>query len=191
MTSQTSDVPKPRRAPVFEQALLSLNVAGAVLIAGLFYISKNLASWTPVNDSSYLVLRNAFRVVDFLRLQSQPPVATSALRRQWLSGSERLGIEVFMIVTLLGTAAVLGLLLWLLRKTPIYRSVKAFATLGALLFAAPACYLYVSWLTWRWPRNDPWSSPHGNFFRQSAPLMVFLAEIATGFLSRIFFRRKK
>jgi Domain of unknown function (DUF6438) len=66
------------------------------------------------NDFKYLTVRSAYRIVDFLRLQSANPVATSALRRQQSLDSERLGVELLVLVTVAGVVAAIMLLLRLL-----------------------------------------------------------------------------
>jgi len=126
------------------EVLFSLNVAGALFLGGLIYVLKNWASMKPLNDSTYLCLRDLYRVIDFLQLQSQNPVATSAVRRQFPSGPDQFGAEVFVIVTWLGMAAATALLLWLLRHTRIYRTLLGPAAFPILLFGAPVCYLFVS-----------------------------------------------
>jgi hypothetical protein len=119
------------------EVLFSLNVAGALFLGGLIYILKNWASMKPLNDSTYLCLRGMYRVIDFLRLQSQNPLATSAVPRQFPSGPEQFGAEIFVIVTCLGMTAAAALLLWLLRRTRIYRTLLGPAAFPILLFGAP------------------------------------------------------
>jgi hypothetical protein len=89
-----------------DRVLLSIGIACALVIGALTYAFKNGALWTPVNDSTYLTLRGAYRVVDFLHLQSASPVATSVLRRQPAFGSQGLGIEIAVLVTVLGVAQI-------------------------------------------------------------------------------------
>jgi hypothetical protein len=172
-----------------DEVLLSLNIAGALFFAALVYVLKNWASMKPMNDSTYVFLRSLYRVVDFLGLQSQNPVATSAVRRQFPTRPEQLGAEVFVIVTWLGITAAAMLLLWLLRRTRVYCVIVRQAAMAILLFAAPVCYLCVSWNTWNWPYEPVVRA--GSFFTQSLPLAVFLIEIICLGSLLLFFNRKE
>lgn len=176
MFSQTDD--ESTLAP--NVALLSLGVACALFIGGLIYVLKNGTRWTPVNDSTYFALTGAYRVVDFLHLQTVSPVKTSVLRRQVPSGTERLGIEICILVTVLGLTAAASLVLSLLTCMQKFRSFVKRSTLMFLLFVAPVSYLTVSRLTWHWPPSQPYSIPHG--FWESLPLRVFIGEIACLFV---------
>jgi hypothetical protein len=173
---------------LMNEILLASNVAGALFLAAFIYIRRNWISVTPVNDSTYLFLRSAYRVIDFLGLQSVNHVATGAVRRQMPGRSEALGVDILVIVTVLGASAVLILLLRLLRQTRIYRLIFSGVTLPLLLFTTPICYLYVSWLTWNWPWRE--MSPPGSFFRQGLALDVFLAEFLCFCVSLRYFRLK-
>jgi hypothetical protein len=172
-----------------DEVLLSVNIAGALFFAALVYVLKNWASMKPMNDSTYVFLRSLYRVIDFLGLQSQNPVATSAVRRQFPARPEQLGAEVFVIVTWLGITAAATLLLWLLRHTRVYRVIVRQVALTIFLFAAPVCYLCVSWNTWNWPSGPVVRA--GSFFTQSLPLAVFLIEIICLGLLLLFFGRKE
>src|SRR5690348_7355757 len=63
----------------------SLSIASAFGYALLVYASRNQASWTPTNDSTYYFLRSAFRINDLLRLPSANSVSTSAVAREYPS----------------------------------------------------------------------------------------------------------
>src|SRR3984893_18654565 len=170
----------------FDEILVCSNIAGALFFRGLLYCLENGASMSPPNDSTYLCLRNMYRVVDFLGLQSQNPVVTSAVRREFPTRFEQLGAEVFVILTCWGITAAATLLLYLMRHTGIYRMVLG---LPVLFFAAPICYLCVSCLTWNW-LYEPVTRV-GSFFTQSLPLAVFLVEILGLAIRVLFFKRKK
>jgi hypothetical protein len=116
----------------FDEILVCSNIAGALFFGALLYVLKNWASMKPANDSTYLCLRNMYRVVDFLGLQSQNPVVTSAVRRELPTRFEQLGAEVFVILTWLGITAAASLLLYLMRHTGIYRMVGGFGRLFTL-----------------------------------------------------------
>ena len=167
---------------------LGLNIGGALFLGALLDVLRNWASIKPANDSTYFSLRSMYRVIDFLGLQSQNPVATGVLRREFPTSSEQLGADIFVIVTWLGIAAAATLLLSLLRNTRIYRAIVGPAALTILLFAAPVCYLYVSWRTWGW-MHEP-GRKIGNFFL-SIPLTVFLVEIVCFSIFWRLFRRKQ
>jgi hypothetical protein len=171
--------------------LLSFSVGCALFIGGLIYVLKNGTIWSPVNDSTYLALRSAYRVVDFLHLQAVSPVKTSVLRRQIPSGTERLGIEICVLVTVLGLTAAASLLLSLLTYLRHFRVVIERLTLVFLLFAAPFSYLTVSRLTWSWPPSEPYVTQRGSF-RESFPLRVFIIEIAClcALLILLYLRRR-
>jgi hypothetical protein len=173
MISKTDD----ERALGLTVALLSFSVACALFIGGLIYVLKNEMRWTPVNDSTYFALTGAYRVVDFLHLQTVSPVKTSVLRRQVPSGTERLGIEICILVTVLGLTAAASLLLSLLTYMRKFRSFIERSTLMFLLFAPPVSYLAVSRLTWHWPPSEMYAIPHGSFW-ECLPLRVFIGEIA-------------
>ena len=187
MISQTDD----DRPLDLNVALLSFSVACALVIGGLIYVLKNGARETPVNDSTYLALTGAYRVVDFLHLQTVSPVKTSVLRRQLPSGRERFGIEICILVTVLGLTAAASLLLALLTYMRKFRSFVKRSTLMFLLFAAPVSYLTVSHLTWHWPPSEPYVTPRGSF-RQSLPFMVFIGETAylCALLILVYLRRR-
>lgn len=175
MILQTASVEKARP---LDQVLLSLGIACALFISGLTYVLKNGISLEPFNDSTYLALSRAYRVVDFLHLRSTTPVATSVLRRQVPSGSERLGIEIFVLVTVLGVAAAVWLLLSLFGWARSADVVVKRLTLTILVFAAPACYLIVSWLTWTSAPRELRPFPYNSFFKENHLVMVFIGEVA-------------
>jgi hypothetical protein len=185
----TSDESSLRENRLLDEALFSLNIAGALFLGALLYVLKNWASMKPANDSTYLYLRSMYRVIDFLGLQSQNPVATSAVRRQFPSSSEQFGAEVFVMLTWLGITATAALLLRLLSHTRIYRAILAPAAITTLLFAAPVCYLYVSWLTWNWMSSP--GAAVGSFLTQSLPLAVFVIEVVCLGVLLLFSKRKE
>lgn len=187
MISQTDD----ERALGRNVALLSFSVACALFIGGLIYVLKNERRWTPVNDSTYFALAGAYRVVDFLHLQTVSPVKTSVLRRQAPSGTERLGIEICILVTVLGLTSAASLLLSLLTYMRKFRSFVKRSTLMFLLFAAPVSYLTVSLLTWHWPPSELYAIPRGSFW-ESLHLRVFIGEIAClcVLLTLLYLRRR-
>jgi hypothetical protein len=187
LIAQTSDASSPSGNRLLDDALFSLNIAGALFLGALVYVLKNWTSMKPANDSTYLFLRSMYRVIDFLGLQSQNPVTTSAVRRQIPAGSEQLGAEVFVIVTWLGITAAAALLLRLLWHTRIYRTILGPAAIGILLFAAPVCYLYVSWLTRNWPYQSVVTV--GSFLAQSLPLAMFMIEVICFGASLFLLRR--
>jgi hypothetical protein len=189
LIAPTSDASSPSGNRLLDDALFSLNIAGALFLGALAYVLRNWALPKPANDSTYLYLRSMYRVIDFLGLQSQNPVTTSAVRRQFPSSSEQFGAEVFVIVTWLGMAAAAALLLRLLRHTRIYSTILGPAAITILLFAVPVCYLYVSWVTWNW-RYEPGVTV-GSFLTQSLPLAVFVIEVSCLGVHLLFFRRKE
>jgi Recombinase zinc beta ribbon domain len=163
-----------------DQVLLSIGIVCALVIGALTYAFKNAALWTPVNDSTYLTLSGAYRVVDFLHLQSASPVATSVLRRQPAFRSQRLGIEIPVLVTVLGVAPAVWLLLSLVSYARNLDVIVRRLTLAILLFAPPACYFAVSWLTWPWPQANLQPSTRGSFFRVSPEIFSRVREVLTG-----------
>ena len=187
MISQTDD----ERAFDPNVALLSFSVACALFIGGLTYVLKNGTRWTPVDDSTYLALTGAYRVVDFLHLQTVSPVKTSVLRRQMPSGTERLGIEICIVITVLGLTAAASLLLSLVTYMRKFRSLDKRSTLMFLLFAAPVSYLTVLRLTWHWPPSETYANLRGSFW-ESLPLKVFIGEIASlCVLLTLFYLRRR
>lgn len=170
------------------EIIFGLNIASALGYALLVYISRNQASMTPANDSTYYFLLGAFRINDFLHVRSIKTVATSALARQFPSRWSQLGEELAVIVTVLGATAFLLLLLRLFGRTSTYRALLNSVALVTALFAAPACYLCVSKLTWNWLREP--ISPVRSPFWQSFPAVVFAAEILCLCALMIFYRKR-
>jgi hypothetical protein len=173
MVSQTDD----ERVSGLNVILLSLGLSCALFVGGLIYVLKNGELRPPVNDSTYIALRSAYRVIDFLHLQAASPVNAIVARRQPASGMERLGIEICTLVTVLGLTAAAWLLLSLLSNLRHFRNFVKRSTLIFLLFAAPVSYLTVVRLTWYWTRYPGDVPQHGSFW-ESLPLMVFIGEIA-------------
>lgn len=168
--------------------LIGSNIAGALFFGALVYVLKNWASMRPVNDSTYLCLRSMYRVIDFLGLHSQNSVITSAVRREFPTRPEQVGAEVFVIVSWLGLAAAISMVLWLSSYARICRVLCRRAASTVFLFATPVCYLYVSWLTWKWPYEPV--ARAGYFFTESLPFVVFLAEVVCLLLLLLFLRRR-
>lgn len=169
------------------QVLFSLNLSSAIGFASLVYISRNQASMTPVDDSTYYFLRSAFRVCDFLRLRSVETVSTSTLARQFPSRSSQVGEELVIVLTVAAAATLLVLLAQFAGRTSLYR--RAFSTthLVSALFAAPICYLCVSKLSWNWSR-EPFSPARVTYWG-SLPFLAFLLEVSC--LSVLMIPRRK
>src|SRR5580704_2275120 len=109
--------------------LLSFSLACALFIGGLIYVLKNGELWPPVNDSTYLALRSAYRVIDFLHLRAGSPVNAIVARRRPASGTERAGIEICVLGTVLGLAGAAWLLLSLLSNLRHFRNFVKRSTL--------------------------------------------------------------
>jgi Domain of unknown function (DUF6438) len=153
----------------------SVNVACAIGYAVLVYISQNQGSWTPKNDSTYLFLRSAYRVNDLLGLSSIGTVSTREVARQFPSRWSQVGAELLTVLTIFGVASLFVLLLRLVPESCLYRKLLRYVGGATALFATPACYLYVSRLTWNWvPESLPVSSYPSS---QILPLTVFVAEV--------------
>lgn len=189
MIFQTMGGEKVRR---LDQVLLSLGIACALSIGGLTYVLRSRTAWAPVNDSTYLAFRGVYRIVDLLHLQSTTPVATSVMQRQMPSSGERLGIEIAILVTVLGVGAGVWLVLSLISYARSADIIVRRLTLAILIFAAPACYLTVSWLTWAWPQNDLRAFRDGSFFRGNLAVGVFIGEMAcvSALVLRRYFQRR-
>jgi hypothetical protein len=187
--SPAGDVSIPDENWLLAEVLFGLNVAGALFLGGLLYALKNWAALKPADDSTYLCLRSMYRVIDFLGLQSQNPVATSAVQRQIPAPAGQFGAEGFILVTWLGLAAAAVLVLWLLRHTRIYRAILGPASVTILLFAAPVSFLYVSCLTPNWSHEPAVLA--GSFLAQNLPLAVFVTEVACLGVLVSFFRGKQ
>jgi hypothetical protein len=157
------------------EILFSVNIACAIGYAVLVYISKNQGSWTPKNDSTYLFLRSAYRVNDLLRLGSIGTVSTGEVARQFPSRWSQVGVELLTVLTIFGVASLFVLFLRLVPESSLYRELLRYIGGATALFATPACYLYVSRLTWNWaPESLPVSSYPS---WQILPLTVFVAEV--------------
>ncbi|PYT96669.1 MAG: hypothetical protein DMG38_22940 [Acidobacteria bacterium] len=153
----------------------SVDIACAIAYAVLVYISKSQGSWTPKNDSTYFFLRSTYRVNDLLRLSSIGTVSTREVARQFPSRWSQVGAELLTVVTIFGVASLFVLFLRLVPKSSLYRELLRYVAGATALFATPACYLYVSRLTWNWaPESLPVSSyPSWQIF----PLTVLVAEV--------------
>lgn len=176
--SSPSKEPLRRRGDsirTLHEFMFSMNIASALGYALLVYISTNQASWTPVNDSTYYFLRSAFRINDFLHLPSINPVSTDAAARAYPSRWGQVGEEFLILVTVFSVAALVLLLLRLIAGTSAYRLILSRVAGLTALFVAPACYLYVSKLTWKWAA-EPFSIMHYTFWQSALPI-VFVAEI--------------
>jgi hypothetical protein len=157
------------------QILLSMNIACAVGYALLVYISKNQGFGTPKNESTYFFLRSAYRINDLLRLNSTGAISTREVARTFPSQWSQAGGELLVLVTVSCLAAMILLLLRLVAGSRLCR--ESFRRDGGLtgLLAPPACYLYVSKLTFSWAQ-EPLSQPSYSFW-QSSPLILFVAEV--------------
>jgi Domain of unknown function (DUF6438) len=170
------------------EVMFSINIAAAFVYALLVYISKNLASWTPENDSTYYFVRSAFRIDDLLHLPSTNPVSTSVVAREFPSRGSQIGDELLILVSVFVIAALILLLLRLTAGMPAYRIVLSRVVGVSALLALPACYLCVLRSTWEWPSGSFSVSPYP--FWQSPRLTVFAAEtLCLGILSAIYRRR--
>jgi hypothetical protein len=179
----------PHDSPfALNEILLSVDIACAVGYAALVYISKNQGSWTPKNDSTYLFLRSAYRVNDLLRLSSIGTVSPREVARQFPSRWSQVGAEVLTVLIIFGVASLFVLLLRLVPESRLYRKLLTYVGGATALFAIPACYLYVSRLTWNWAPESLPVSPYPSW--QILPLTVFVAEILFfGILLRRYRRR--
>src|SRR6266702_4064775 len=132
------------------EILLSVNNACAIGYAVLVYLSKSQGSWTPKNDSTYFFLRSAYRVDDLLRLNSIGTVSTREVARQFPSRWSQVGAELLTVVTIFGVASLFVHLLRHVPESSLYRELLRYVGGATALFGTPACYLYVSRLTWNW-----------------------------------------
>ena len=157
------------------QILFSANIACALGYALVVYISRNQGLWTPQNDSTYFFLRSAYRIDDLLRLNSTGAIFTREVARKFPSQWSQAGSELLVLGTAACLTALILLLLRLVVESWLYSD--SFRREGKVtaLFAAPACYLYVSKLTWSWAQG-PLSQPSYSFW-QSSPLILFVVEI--------------
>ena len=168
--------------------IFSLNIASAFAYALLVYISMNQASTTLANDSTYYFLRGAFMINDLLHLPSTNSVATGALARELPSRWSQVGDELLILIGTLGVASLVLLLLRIIDGTSPYRLILSRVACLTAFFATPACYLYISKLTWNWA-SVLFSVRHYTFW-QSAPAIVFVAEIlCLGILFAIYRKR--
>jgi hypothetical protein len=157
------------------EILFSLNISCAFAYASLVYISKNQASWTPVNDSTYYFFRSAFRIDDLLHLASTNSVSTSAVAREFPSRWSQVGDELLILVTVFGLTALVLFLLRLIAETAAYRVILSRVAGVTALLALPGCYLCVLKLTWEWPSGRLLEPSYP--FWQSSRLIIFASEI--------------
>jgi hypothetical protein len=170
------------------EIIFSINIAAAFVYAPLVYISKNLAPFTPLNDSAYYFLRSAFRIDDLLHLPATSTVSTSAVAREFPFRVSQIGDELLILLGVFAIAALILLFLRLTAGTQAYRIVLSRVAGVSALIALPACYLCVLKATWKWP-SESLSLPSYPFW-QSPRLIVFAAEtFCLGILSGIYRRR--
>jgi hypothetical protein len=172
------DKPQPTschgaRAPAvwLQECFFSANVAAAIVYAILFDASKNQASENARDDSTYYFLRGAYRLLDFLHIDTVKSVSTSTVGRDFPKHLH-LGGELLVIIT---TAALATLVLGTLRLLRPYRAHpmllnKAFG--ASALLVMPALYLVVLRRTWSWP--TPGSGNTGAFIRNPVVVALFV-----------------
>lgn len=186
MDSSTKDLHSPLTVPLAAEILFSLTLAASFLFGGLFYVLKNSADHPPVNDSTYLSLRSAYRIADLLKLHSSSPVGISTVRREMPPGSEGIAFEILIVVTVCGLAALIASQLRPFSHSPLFPRIFRPLWLFSSVFAAPAAFLVVSWVTWDW-EGIP-GVPRRSFPEDSLPLNVFLVELV-GFCVTFSLRR--
>jgi Domain of unknown function (DUF6438) len=160
----------------FAEAMFSLNVAYAVGYAVFLYISRSQMSWVPESDLGYYLLRSAVRIDDLLGASSTAAVSTDAVARSDFP-IHRIGLELTFSVTIVAAALLIFLLVRLCRRTSGSWVTTERVAGGIALFLAPACYLAMSGLTWKWAMF-PEDSPAVPFWR-SGLLAIFIAEFLT------------
>src|SRR5262245_28366860 len=104
MTEQTHVVAQ-KRAIDAHDVLLALSLAAALSYGVLIYISKNSASFAPVNDSTYLFRCGAYRVMDLFGMRTVKPVITGAVAREFLDRWEQFGTELAVMLAVLCAGA--------------------------------------------------------------------------------------
>lgn len=189
---------KRQRIRDLNEIVFGLNVAGAAVYALLVHITKNVLK--PMDDSTYYFLRSAFRIADFLRLRPVRAVSTSTAAAEARWGY--IGEELVVLVTVVGIAALLVLLLRLVARTSVYRTLLSRVALVTALFAAPVCYLYALRLTWRLLDHGRivWSTDQARpiteisslpiSFWRSFPFLSFTAEVMCLCVFLALFRRR-
>ena len=185
----TGDGWRPTENRPLYGVLIGANIAAALFFGGFVYVSNNWAAIRPANDSTYLCLRSMYRVIDFIGLHAQNSVTTSAVRREFPTRSVQVGAELFVILTWLGLAAAMALVLWLSSHTQLCRAIWRRSAIVVLFFAAPLCYLCASWLTWDWAYEPVVKT--GSFLTGSIPFAVFLTEVVCLVLFLLFLRRTR
>jgi hypothetical protein len=153
----------------------SANIAAALVYAYLAYLSRNQSLGMPVNDAVYLFLRSAYRVNDFLHVRSTDVISTRLVARQMPAGRDQLGYELLIFLTTFALGALVLLLLRLAGGSAMYRILLSRIAGITALFAAPFCFLFVSWLTWTRVPEPPFRPRSG--FWESPTLAIFGAEI--------------
>lgn len=159
-----------------QNAAFSCNLVSAFGYAALIYVFKSPISSNPESDASYYFRRAAVRVNDFVNLPMANAVTTNAVARQNEGAWGQVGEELTVLVSTVTATLILSLLLRTIVKSSRYRrSLDRLALLTAL-FAAPACYLFVSKVTWGWKPEGVQPQPLPSFWK-SPLLLVFAAEI--------------
>jgi hypothetical protein len=158
---------------MFGEAMFSFNVAYAVGYAFFLYISRSQMSWVPNSDLGYYMLRSAVRIDDLLGVTSTAAVSTDAVARSDFP-IHRIGLELTFTITVVAAALLIFLLVRLCSRTSWYRVTTEHVAGGIALFLAPACYLAMSGLTWKWAML-PEESPAMPFWR-SGLLAIFIVE---------------
>jgi hypothetical protein len=169
----------------FHEAMLSLNIVYAFGYAILLYISNNQRLWIPRSDLGYYLSRSAVRVDDILGVESTAAVSTTAVGR-FDYPVHRIGLEFTLLVSIAGVAVLTFLLLRFWVGRSVYWFITGRLAVLSALFAGPACYLWISALTWKWGFAEAsnaiplWRTPQ---------LIIFTSEILILSILSLFRRR--
>jgi hypothetical protein len=102
--------------------------------------------------------------------------------------AQQLATEITVLITGLAAMAFVFLLLRLFNRGQATRQVLNFVRLPILLFAGPVAFLLISYWAWKLPSMEQWE-PRGNFYQNSLPFLVFVAEFLC--LSATLFRSSR
>lgn len=177
------------RLYVLQEVLFCLNlVCGLAYGLVAFTIIDTLFSSRPRTDFGYYLLRAVVRTEDLLRLSSVNAVTTDAVRRQSNSHWTGIGVELTVLVTVLGTVAILLVVMRLIPEK-VSRLLSGRVSVFLALFVVPASYVFIKCL-----RPDSSNYLVGSVppqFVQRAAVSILIANILGATLVLIISKRRR
>jgi Domain of unknown function (DUF6438) len=175
------------------QLFFSANIVCAAAYALSLYVDRSVSSWQPLNDSGYYFLRAAVRVNDvlhLLHLRADTRMAGNIADRGQFIFWDHTATATAFVATVCSMVAVILVLIEGLTLISGFR--RVFRPLAGFLalFAAPAGYMLVWKVTWKWPTGfvpGQTSIEHGFFW---FPFYVLAGELGAFFVLFLINRKR-